>query len=325
MAAGIVVGYLLGGGNQQTNYVNDSQSVTNNILQLNQQSCIATVQQNVTGNVVYFNGGSIQGNATGIDVTSTSTDATCLISSDMDNNITNILSAIAQQSNSTDSGIFGGLGATKANNTFDVQQSTVNNISQVNQALCQASTINNVVGNYVYYNNTNVGGNFVGISVADTSATANCTMNNYQKNTLYNSEQARSDQSNKKVSALALLIIVIALIIGLVVVGMFVIFGISAIKKSGTGKAGVGVGGVPGQPGMVGVPVIAAKPGVGSIGGVPGIATAKPGGVSGVMGGVPGIAAAKSGVESGVSGVSMGSIGGVAPPIYRPAVMMPSK
>ena len=90
-----------------TNTANLQQTFMNNILQSNQENCIASTTNSANNNIVIVNGANIKGNFTGVSST-TSTDASCLMVSNMENSVSNILSATIKQTNISETDWFNG-------------------------------------------------------------------------------------------------------------------------------------------------------------------------------------------------------------------------
>ena len=147
-------------GSASTNVAVIQQSFMNNVTQVSQAYCQATAAPNVSGSVVILNGVNVKGNVTGVTSTSQA-DASCIIVSTMDNSVTQILEATTQQTNSTETDWFNGFQFTADQTVYDLSQSGVNNINQINQSTCTANDTPNVSNNYVYISGK-VGGNFVG-------------------------------------------------------------------------------------------------------------------------------------------------------------------
>lgn len=217
-----------------TNTSDIQENFINNILQQSQQNCIATVVNEANNNVVIVNGTNIGGDFTGVSTT-TSTDATCLMVSSMEDSVSSILSAIVQQTNKSQTDWFNGFQIKDSNNTFDVVQSVVNNILQINETTCAASTITSASNNYVYVTNANVGGNFIGVT-DKADASASCTMTNTMKNTTYNQAQASATQTNIDLGMFSGFLGIIAAIIGVVIVGVIILFGAGIVGYFGYKK-----------------------------------------------------------------------------------------
>lgn len=217
-----------------TNTSDIQENFINNILQQSQQNCIATVVNEANNNVVIVNGTNIGGDFTGVSTT-TSTDATCLMVSSMEDSVSSILSAIVQQTNKSQTDWFNGFQIKDSNNTFDVIQSVVNNILQINETTCAASTITSASNNYVYVTNANIGGSFIGVT-DKADASASCTMTNTMKNTTYNQAQASATQTNIDLGMFSGFLGIIAAIIGVVIVGVIILFGAGIVGYFGYKK-----------------------------------------------------------------------------------------
>ncbi|CAH6421707.1 Hypothetical protein HVR_LOCUS1347 [uncultured virus] len=214
-----------------TNIAKIQQSFMNNITQEDQQNCLATTTNTANNNVVIVNGADIKGNFTGVSAT-TSTDASCLMVSNMEDSVSNILSATISQTNTTETDWFNGFQFTADSNSFNVSQSVTNNISQINQATCAANTTQSASNNYVYVTNATVGGDFVGVT-SDATTSANCSMTNTMKNTTYNQAQANAKQSNTIKGMFVAIVSAFAAIIGIIVIGVIILFAVGAIGVVG--------------------------------------------------------------------------------------------
>jgi hypothetical protein len=183
---------------------------------------------------VVVNGVNISGSFTGVAAT-TSTDATCIMTSTMDDQVSNIMSAIAQQTNQAETDIFSGLSFSNQRNTFNSNQTVTNNISQINTALCAANTTVSTSSNYVYVTNSTVGGDFVGVT-SDAASSANCSMTNYMKNVTYNQAQASATQSNSVVGMFGTLLGAITTIVIIIVIAVVIMFSVGSIAYVGYSK-----------------------------------------------------------------------------------------
>lgn len=219
------------GGSFSSNITNVQQQFMNNIIQQDQQNCISNVVNNANNNVTIITGSSIGGNFTGTAVTSTS-DATCLMVSNMEDTVKSIISSIVQQTNSTATDWFNGFQITGDINSFDITQSITNNISQINQSMCQANITQSASNNYTYIANSRIGGDYVGVSsVAD--ASANCSITNSMKNATYNQAQSAATQSNTIKGMFVAMAGAIAFFIGILVIGIIILYSTGAIRNVG--------------------------------------------------------------------------------------------
>lgn len=180
-------------GNISLNNASVQQQFQNSVNQIANQSCTAQVQANTNNNQVIINGGIFEGNVTGVS-TQVSTDASCSITSSFDAQVQNAIKAIVAQTIQTETSWFNAPGF--QDNTFNINQTIVNNINQVNNELCAASTVTSSSNNYVYVAaGATVSGNFIGITNAG-QANATCSMTNYMKSVTYNQAQAQGTQTN---------------------------------------------------------------------------------------------------------------------------------
>lgn len=197
----------------------------NNVIMTNQSSCIADTNLQVSGTSIIVKGPVVDSNI-GVNNTNTGTDASCLIVSDMESTVVNMVGNITQQTSSTAGGLFGNLGFHFDSNINNTITNEVNNTLNMNQTTCAASDIQSVSDTFVYVG----GGVFnsdVGVNISSSQTSASCTMDNYMKTATYNSVQANADQdvSTKKGPIAMLISGVVGLIVLLVilVIGMFVL------------------------------------------------------------------------------------------------------
>jgi len=113
-----------------SNVATINQQFMTSITSNNQDSCVVNNDATVTGNVIIVSGSTIGGNVG--TVTGTSTDASCLMVSQMDSNINDIMKATASQANNTSTDWFNGFSWSSSANAFDLTQSVTNNINQIN-------------------------------------------------------------------------------------------------------------------------------------------------------------------------------------------------
>lgn len=229
------------------NVADIQQTFMNNITQVNEQFCIATVDDTENNNIIIFDG-KVNGSFTGI-ATTISTDATCQMTSTMEDSIENILDAIINQTNNTENDIFGDFTFNEDTNVFNIRQTVINNISQINLAVCAANTTLSKSNNLIYVQNgARINGDFVGLATTSNTS-ASCNITNYMKNATYNQGQASGTQKNIIKGMFVALLTILAAIIGIIVIGVIILFATGAIgysgykvvnkdgEKSGTGPA----------------------------------------------------------------------------------------
>lgn len=222
-------------GNSSTNIARIQQDFMNNIVQEDQQNCIAGTQQVGSQNVIVVTGSKISGDFYGVRQAAT-TDASCLMVSNMESTVSNILTASLQQTNQAATSLFGNFGWTNNTNIFDITQSVTNNISQINEATCASSTIQAANQNYIYLKDTTVGGTFTGV-IQESSTASNCTITNTMKATTYNQAQASATQGNTVVGMFTAIAAAIAAIIGLMVLGGIIFYASGGFSRRGATSA----------------------------------------------------------------------------------------
>lgn len=211
------------------NSIQSKQDFYNNIFQQNQQICKAKTNVEVSGNVVVVNGSRVNGDVIGVNVNGVTTDANCIMQSAMQNNITDVLKSIANQTNTSSTSWFDAWRV--GINVDNLRQTVHNNISQVSQQLCDATTSTTADDNYLYVGSTSVGGNIIGVDITNTNTNANCTMVNTMKNVVYNQAQSQVTQSNTQLSMFLIIGIVVVIVIGIIIL-VIVFLLISGIFKN---------------------------------------------------------------------------------------------
>lgn len=214
-----------------SNTADIQQSFMNNVLQQNQQNCQAQATDNANNNVTIIIGSTVGGNFTA-NAVAAQTDATCLMVSNMEDSISNILSATIQQTNTSETDWFNGFQFSDDTNTFDVNQSVTNNINQINEATCQANSTVSASNNYTYIAQSKIGGNYIGVS-SKADASANCNITNSMKNTTYNQAQASGTQSNTIKGMFVAIAGIIAFFIGILIIGVVILYSSGAINHVG--------------------------------------------------------------------------------------------
>lgn len=239
---------LFGKKNYAQNVYNVQQEFLTKITNDNTQTCTTSVVTIQDDNIVMVSGDTIAGDLYAIGNTGTQISSSCAITSTMDTNVSNIMSSIAEQVNSSDSSVFGsGLfsGGKDQDNTVNVKQNIANIISNVNNELCNTSIMTSQENNFIYVTDTTVGGNLYGIVNSGETVSSSCNMNNYMKTTTYNQAQSSSSQSLKFKSFMgelvgALALIAVIIIILLIVVSLLKAFGKKPTDPNQQGKQGQG-------------------------------------------------------------------------------------
>jgi len=199
-------------GNFQSNYVENTTNIYNDILNASVEGCTATCNQISSGNVVIFDGGNIGGNVNVLNQ-SCRVDANCVMQNVAETDLSNIIQDTVQQKNtSVGASMFDGIGDQE--NTNINTENVSNYITQILQSTCQASIWMNSSDNFLFYS-ANTGGNFSALNQGDssTSASASCAMSNISKLKVANSVSNSTTQANTSVGLFGMIILVILLII----------------------------------------------------------------------------------------------------------------
>lgn len=181
--------------------------VMTSIFSESSETCNASCSANQSGNVVIIENSTIGGDA-GFEESCTA-NATCIMEQQLDTQLSNILSAIASQSNSSVQGIFGDIGSSGGFNVADVTQTIKNYITQMEESTCTASATFDQSNNLFYASNSDIAG-FAGFQIGiDTPASANasCTMTNLSRIVVYNNAQSSTNQTNTQVSLIGIIVI----------------------------------------------------------------------------------------------------------------------
>jgi len=200
--------------NFSTSISKTSSDVSNRIYNSNKQVCNTSVVENISDNSIIISGSTVKNINVG-NITGTSTDSSCTISSTMDNEISNMIRASVQQKQSTGSlnPFWVPIGWSFQSQSSDIEQVIANNIVQLNTEYCSANATVSTEDNFLYINNTN-GGDVNAYNISGTTSNASCNMSNYMKVLSYNEESAKTDQ---KQSAALLSLLITCVVIGSVV------------------------------------------------------------------------------------------------------------
>lgn len=212
----------------RNNTINYQTDFVNNITQVSKQNCVAIAEAEASGNVVVVSGSVINGGV-GVGVQAVKSDAACTMTNTIDNSVQNIINDITNQTNQATTSVFDGFFVDTDNNNININNSVKNNISQYNETNCVSSAISVTDTNYVYVENSRVNG-FVGVQNDGTSAEANCTMNNYTKNTTYNKAQNQSNQTNSFTSSFVYILGIVIVVIGVIVAVVIIVLLSGAFK-----------------------------------------------------------------------------------------------
>lgn len=226
-----------------SNSASIKQSVYNDFYSLNENSCFAQSSITQSGNVINIDG--TVGGDVGI-VASGTVDQICLINQQINQSITDILTAQAQQTNTTVSDLMNDLNAFDGEqNSVQFQQSIYNNMTQISSNTCSANNTIVQDNNIINVGTTGIVGGDV-LLQATSNVSNNCTLNNLVNQTAFNNLQAKSDQTNVELGMMSLVIIAVVV---LVIVGAIVL----VILHSRGGFGAVVSGGEKGEGGEAGL------------------------------------------------------------------------
>ena len=202
-------------GSPQENQLKQTLNITNNMFVDEENICSAQCTAVADNIGIIINNSTVFG---GVDVESQcSTNVACVMNNQLSQQVQNMLSAAAQQTQSSESSFFSF--PSKQKNTSNQTLTTTNNLTSILTNTCQGNTTSLVENINVIINGSTIGeGVYVG---ATGSASATCTMANVAKIRTYNSEQATADQKQKQYNVFA--IIAIAIVIGLIVFAVIIL------------------------------------------------------------------------------------------------------
>lgn len=199
--------------------------------------CSAVCQTDVSD--VYV---SIAGPTKSLTISATcNTNASCLMTNQTVATVQSILSNALSQDSTTISGIFGGaLLPVKTNENVNITSTITNNITQITESTCQASStadVNNVV---VYVAPTGSTGKlYIG---SNSNANSTCTMNNLAKIQLQNQVNNKSAIKAKTKSLLSVIFttLMVVVLIGGIIILLLISSGFlkGAFGGGGDGNAG---------------------------------------------------------------------------------------
>lgn len=211
--------------NQQNQ--NRKSELVNNILQSANNQCLVSCANYSSGNVY-----EIIGNKGLVDVTQSCviSDASCVFRTSFENDITNLIETISTQKNKrTTMGFSFELGQSSQN--IDIKTYIENNISQIMNSSCSFVT-QNVKSNNYYLVRDNEGQVHLGQEGSIT--TANCTIENFANNTIYNEDVAELTQENVTENIFGLIAIAIICVIAviIIIVIIFIFKGTGTVNKT---------------------------------------------------------------------------------------------
>jgi cobalamin biosynthesis Mg chelatase CobN len=191
---------------------NARQYIYNNVVQSSKENCVISCTNNSSDFLVLLDNVNIKGNVDfsqycGIQ------GATCLLKSYIDSNINNVINSIAQQTQIAEADIFA-IDFSKYNQSVNVNQQIVNNVTQVSSASCQQSVDNSNSNNVFIAVDSSIGGN-LNLSQRGDINNVTCSLNNMISNQVSNSETSKSTQSIIKGSGILFAIIAMIIAVAL--------------------------------------------------------------------------------------------------------------
>lgn len=231
------------GGTQTTQHQKILTDLTTNTEDYIQSSCTGSCGPTVTNTEIIVAGK--QGNVS--IVAKCNVNSNCMMTNQAITTVDSIVANALTQDSNTITGIFGGaLIPVKVTNTTNIKTTIANNISQITESTCQASSSANISNTLVYVEPTGSQGNFTIDASSDVNAT--CTMNNLSKIQIQNSVNNSSNQTAKNKSLLAIIFMV--LLVCVLVGGIILIL----LMATGVLKGAMGESGGPKEEGGAGVP-----------------------------------------------------------------------
>lgn len=204
-------------GNHTSNAVNLQTSYVNDMLQASQNTCSASTTASVSGTVVVISG-NVSNVVTG-NAYARGANATCSMNNSVNTQVSNMIQNTVSNSTSATTGILGTLLTYQTtNDSNDIEQSIVNNISQVLTNTCQANSMADVSQNYLFYQNkgSTVSGNFIGYNAVSSQVAASCAMQNTSKIVTYNQASNKVSNVQKYATVGAIFAAVLAVVVVLV-------------------------------------------------------------------------------------------------------------
>lgn len=228
-------------GSNQSNSAKEILNTANNLYENSSSVCISSCDASFTGNTVVISGVDVNGN---INLTNQcEASASCVMQSQLDGQIQNIMSASANQSNITEQLFPFYIGFQNKSNSITIQENITNNVTQVLQSICQATDNTLVSNNTIVATNSRVGGD---LNITNQgSSNADCTINNLTRISLFNQQTATTNQTAKDANILGVIFIAIVIILVIGAIIMVVILGpegISAIVSHSKTDTGNGEG-----------------------------------------------------------------------------------
>lgn len=212
-------------GGAQSNTAKEIQTITNNIFESSQEVCVAKCTAIQSGDTIVISGSNV-GNVTLTNQCEAS--ASCAMNQSLSSQITAIMKAMSQQSNTSSDLWPISIKFNAQNNSLTIRQAITNNITQTMEAICQSSDTNIQENNVIVVTNSE-GGN---ITLSNKgSANSTCTLNNVARQVAFNQQTAKTNQTNKITSVFTTILIIIVLVIIFVALIILLFLGPIGIKN----------------------------------------------------------------------------------------------
>lgn len=206
-------------GNHSSSQASAETDVFNNILEESSSSCSASSTASSSGNIIVINNATVNGSFSAFNANAYGANASCIINNSLQSQISTIITDSLQQTSSSTTGILGTLLSFQTDHTYaNVQQTVTNNVTEIMENTCQASSMSDSTANYLYFSGT-INGNFSAADASSSTASASCTMNNYAKMIASNNLATNIKQSTKYSTTGVVLLIFIGIAIVVVAVG----------------------------------------------------------------------------------------------------------
>ena len=202
-------------GSPQDNQLKQSLGITNNMFVAEENVCTGTCTAVTDNTTIVISDTTIFG---GVTVKSQCTaNVACVMNNQLSLQVKDIMSAAAQQSQTTESNFFLSK-ISGQSNSADQSLNINNNITNIMTNTCQANSSSLTANTNVLITGSTIDGSVVVGSSGN--AQADCTMNNVSNIVVYNQQQATADQSQRQYNTFA--IIAIAIVIGLIVFAVII-------------------------------------------------------------------------------------------------------
>jgi hypothetical protein len=224
-----------------------TQNVNNTVLNAATANCDSTCVDYSGGNTVIINGSTINGNIS-FDQ-SCSINMSCSINSQLNTNVSNILSAMANQTSTSSNG-FPSFSIAGASQNATIVENVTTSVANIINSTCQSTSDIVSQNNFTYLNNSTVNGS---LTFAQTgSVNNNCTLNNISGIQVANQVTSSTNQTATFLGSLGLLIILLVVLI--IVIGGIFLINFLFKPKSGGGGGGTTIvpegGGAAGEAGL---------------------------------------------------------------------------